>query len=526
MTARSERSSWRWSALMPTMLTLVIGGVFLSRSSIWTDEAATWANSRMPISAIFHYTLHTEDAVFLPYYLLMHAWMGISQQLWWLRLPSLLAAAATSGAVTLLMQRWAKPIWALLGGILLALNPLFLRWAIEARPYAIATLFAVLSTWALLTAVERGGRRNWALYGVFSLCMLLFHLLAILVLIAQAPAILVTKRRSAWIGQVLSLASVVIVISPLAVVAAGQTAQVSWIPPSTPGTFFMALAAVSGGHTPAIGVVACILVVLGTTIYRPTDGDEQLRTLLMVAWAVLPPVLLVALGFLHPTYVDRYLLVCVPGVAIIEAMAAERVWRLVVTRRSMALRSARSLGSQLRRPSPVASAKAGRWSLPTVVAVVVIAAIAVAPLWLARTSYSAIRQPYFYDDFRTAAAVLQSDLRGRDPNILVVDGVAGQGFAFYLHSPRLQDGLLQPSEIPFPKVTRAERSVPAPPGRAGIIWSSRSATGSDTDTGCANILAIGRNPLSNPSIEFEGRACRLSDLRYFGQVWVARARTS
>lgn len=89
--------------------------------------------------------------MFLPYYLFMHSWLGVSQFLWWMRLPSLLAGAATVAALVLLARRWLPLGWSVLAGFLLALNPLFAAWTIQARPYTAATLFAVLSMAALVS---------------------------------------------------------------------------------------------------------------------------------------------------------------------------------------------------------------------------------------------------------------------------------------------------------------------------------------------------------------------------------------
>jgi 4-amino-4-deoxy-L-arabinose transferase-like glycosyltransferase len=81
----------------------------------------------------------------------MHSWLGVSQFLWWMRLPSLLAGAATVAALVLLARRWLPLGWSVLAGFLLALNPLFAAWTIQARPYTAATLFAVLSMAALVS---------------------------------------------------------------------------------------------------------------------------------------------------------------------------------------------------------------------------------------------------------------------------------------------------------------------------------------------------------------------------------------
>jgi len=75
------------------------------RASLWTDEAATWVSSTQPVSNIIANSSHV-DVIFLPYYLFMHFWLGASQSLWWMRLPSLVTGAGAVAALGLLARRW------------------------------------------------------------------------------------------------------------------------------------------------------------------------------------------------------------------------------------------------------------------------------------------------------------------------------------------------------------------------------------------------------------------------------------
>ncbi len=510
--------SWarNWCVVVPTLVTALVGSASLARSSIWTDEAATWATARMPLSSIFDFTAHTRDAVFLPYYVLMHAWLLLGQQLWWIRLPSLLAAIATTWTLTSLVRRWFEPPWALLAGILLALNPLFVRWAVEARPYALATLFAALSTLALWGAVERGGRRRWLAYGAFSVLMLLFHLLGILVLGAHAVALVVGKRKSAWLGGAVTIAASVIVVAPLAVVAARQSAQVAWIPRPTLATFFTSLTDASGGHAAAFGLLAAVVAVLLAARRSPAGSTERFRVALVLAWALLPPVTLVAVSFVHPLYVDRYALVSVPAVAAVEAAAAEYLWRLVRAHTGVGARRPGSPAGV--HPGPVRDsafrARSARPGLTALAAVVIV----LAPAWLAHEAWRVARATYYVDDYRSAAATLHHDLATTDADVLVVNAESGQGFAFYASSTRWRDELLDPSPVSLTRIVYRRPFREAVLGRPGMIWS-RSQTAPRT---CPTVVVIGWHPMSDPRFDIGDRACRLRGVRYFGLVWVAR----
>ena len=263
-----------WAVIVPVAVTLVLGAVYIGRASLWTDEVVTWSSSTQTIPTIFANSAHI-DAMFLPYYLFMHFWFEVSWSAWWMRLPSLLAGAAAVAALVLLAQRWLPPVWSMLAGLLLALNPLFAFWTIEARPYSAVTLFAVLSTAALVAAVERGGTRLWVRYGVATLCMLLIDLIAGLLLVGQLVGIGVARRLSVWRYMILTLACVAIAATPLAVVSAGETGQISWIPPSTGGTFLSALLDISGGGLAELVVVLSIIIMVVCISCRPRAGPRR-----------------------------------------------------------------------------------------------------------------------------------------------------------------------------------------------------------------------------------------------------------
>lgn len=498
-----RRGAW-WATVVPTVVTLGVGGRYLGRSSIWTDEAATWRNARLPLGSMVHGTLHTQDAVLLPYYLCMHVWTALGTQAWVLRLPSLLAAAATTGLLTVLARRWLAPGWVLFAGLLLACNPLFVRWSIEARPYALATMFSVLCTGALLDAVERRRRRHWLLYGLWCVGMLLFHLFAVFVLCAQVLAVAVA-RRAALRPLVVTLVGVGVVTSPLAAVAAGQTAQVDWIPRATPGTFLSALTAIAGGHAPAGALALCALAVALAAGRAPARSARRLRALLVVAWAVVPAALLVATSFAHPLYVDRYLLVSVPGVALAEAMAARLLWERVRAWRAP--------------PRPALVGALG--------AVAVVTVVVGAPLWLARTSVRAVAAPYYYDDFRSASTALGHELAPGLDALVVVPAVAGQGFAYYSADAGLRDRLLHPVALAFPRLAAAGGAPVATEAAAGLVAAPRGAPARLGALSCADVLVVGRHPDAGtplPAFSLNGSACRLVGARTFGLVWVARAR--
>lgn len=112
----------------------------------------------------------------------------------WLRLPSLLAGVATVPLVYVLGLLTVGRRAALVGAGLFALSPLAIFYATEARAYALMTLLVVLSTIALLKAIETNDRRWWTALAVLDAGAMYAHYTAVFVLAAQAGWALWTQR--------------------------------------------------------------------------------------------------------------------------------------------------------------------------------------------------------------------------------------------------------------------------------------------------------------------------------------------
>ena len=207
-TGGSQRGG-RWPpgwlvVVLPALAELIVGGYRIGGPSLWRDEAATISGSQRPVFAIATMVQH-EDAVHGPYYLLMHlviAAGGISATT--LRLPSLIAMCLAVGLTAALGRRLAQasgmaaPQTAgLLAGLALAAVPLTTRYAQEARPYALTTLFAVLATYLLVRAVASPRWPWWVLYAAALVLTGLFSLASMLLVGAHLVSLLAARRTSA-----------------------------------------------------------------------------------------------------------------------------------------------------------------------------------------------------------------------------------------------------------------------------------------------------------------------------------------
>ncbi|WP_406078385.1 glycosyltransferase family 39 protein [Micromonospora sp. NBC_00858] len=332
--------------LPPALLTLAVTGTGLSSAQLWRDELATWsAATRSP--GDLARLAGTIDAATGPYYLLMHGWLAIvGDSTVALRAPAALAMAVAAGLLAVLGARLVDGRTGLFAGLLFAVLPSTSRYGQEARPYALATMLAVLATLLLVAALRRPGWPRWAGYAAAVAALGLTHLVALTLLAAHALVVLIAwwrgaatagvagtaaagvagtaaagvddardgdrPDRRAW-RWVVALLPAALLVGPLLVEAGTQRSrQLDWVDPARLDD----LTALPGG-------VAQSSVVGGLLVGLATLGAARLgrRALLPVSAVLLPVLLLFAAGTVVPLWVPRYLVFVVPFACLLTGAA-------------------------------------------------------------------------------------------------------------------------------------------------------------------------------------------------------------
>ncbi len=101
---------------------------------------------------------------------------------------------------------------------LVAVSPLHVIYAQEARQYSLFTVTILLSSIALLKAISRGKgretRQNWAIYAATISVSLYSHLLSILVLLGHSIYVLLCHRKRDFFNYLLALGAGIITLIP------------------------------------------------------------------------------------------------------------------------------------------------------------------------------------------------------------------------------------------------------------------------------------------------------------------------
>jgi len=323
-----------WLAAGPPLLTLALALWGITGPSYWRDEAATLAATGRPFGRMIAMLGHV-DAVHGAYYVLMWAVvrLGGTGELT-TRLPSALAMTAATAGVVAIGQRLAGRAAGLVAGLVFAVLPEVSWFAQDARSYAIVTALAVAASYLLLRVLDSGGQRRWLTAYAAGLVVLgLFNIFSLLLVPAHAVTVALTARRRrgepGWAagpgrGPLLARWAVAagaatVLVSPLIVAGWAQRQQIGWIRPAgLRGALTVRLLI---GPEP---LTVTTLLIATCAVAAAAAGPGRLRACwpprllsLALPWALLPATLLVAVSLVHPVWLFRYVLFCIPAVALL-----------------------------------------------------------------------------------------------------------------------------------------------------------------------------------------------------------------
>jgi mannosyltransferase len=180
----------------------------LADKAFWYDEILTWGRAKLPLGKLLIDSLKHKH--FPTYFFIVGPFASAAHNPeWMLRLPSVLFGAACVFLVTRLASD-ARGLWAgLVAGLLMALSPIDVAFAQDARPYALISCCVLVATWGLLQIAQnpkaaglpitqpgalRGG---WIAFALGTLVGLLVENDAIPFLLASNLAMIVIVLRAA-----------------------------------------------------------------------------------------------------------------------------------------------------------------------------------------------------------------------------------------------------------------------------------------------------------------------------------------
>ncbi len=337
---KTTRTGPAWLWLVPTAITFALMMWDIGTPAYDRDEAATLSAVQRPVGALFG-MLGKVDAVHGAYYVILVPLVRLfSTAELVTRLPSAVGMAAAAAAIFGLGQRLVSTRAGLAASLVFALVPSVSVYGQTARPYGLATGLAAIASYLLIRAIhaaESGQRIRWWLtaYGVCIGVLGYIHLFGLLILAAHLfPAVRTwwRNRRTKPAGRLTVgwrfavgwlIAAVVggAVVEPVIQLGSEQRgvsmawAKAPWL------SSVRGLVSLIG--TRPMADVAFLAVVCSVAVSAAL-GWSRLRAawpadliVLCLPWVVLPPAILIAASTITPLYVFRYVMFCVPAVALL-----------------------------------------------------------------------------------------------------------------------------------------------------------------------------------------------------------------
>jgi mannosyltransferase len=331
----------------------------------------------------------------------------ISESADMLRLPAALAGVAAVAATYWAGRELTTRRVALIAALLLAVNPMAVRYADFARPFSFVLLFSALSLALLARHLRTGARLPLAGYSVVLALAAYSNSLAPVLLVPIHLLLTAPAGRAALRRVELAIGGAVVLASPaiaLAVFETGRRNPLYWLTRPGPGRIasvveeFMIGRARDDVWTVRAAVIVAVLVT-GALIVAQLRWSRSSRSwpLPLFAWTFLPFVIALGISIVRPVFFGAYLIVALPGLCLLLAAGASR------------------LGTRL--------------------SIVLVSLLVLA--W--GTSAVAMSRPPHVNDYRSAAAYIATQRPQADP--LIIDPIPKlPGYGYYDPALRAPDG--------------------------------------------------------------------------------------
>ncbi|MDO8672438.1 MAG: glycosyltransferase family 39 protein, partial [Dehalococcoidia bacterium] len=301
----------------------------LDGQSLWWDEVLTAVIVREPFLAM----LDTAALYLHPpfYYIVLHWWTQVAGASdWATRFPSVVFGTALVPLLFVVGKRLSGVSLGLFAAIIGALSPFLVHYSQEARDYSLAVTLSLASIYFLVAAIERGGPRDWSIWGAVSVVSAYTEYLFLLVFAAEAMSVvafLILRRRRPSIHWLSAVLVVPVSLIPWLLYsrslsgAAGEIARgtdLGTLVRDTLVVFNLGTAVkVDDATVPALCMFA--MAIAGAFLHR-----NRLKAALFVApTLVLPLVALYLLSVGRRDYAVRYSLVAYPSYVLLLALGLD-----------------------------------------------------------------------------------------------------------------------------------------------------------------------------------------------------------
>jgi len=318
MPARSPGRELLFPVLLLAVLAVAAYTGFheIGRKPFWFDEGASLGMVRLPFDDFVRHAWdgRLNNQVF--YYLALRPWHLLGESEATLRAFSALCAVGAVAAISLLGRKLFGTAAGLTAGALLAVHWFSIRYAQEARAYALAALLACIAALLLARFLERGRRRDLAGWVLVSGLTFYAHFFGLFTIAAQTLSVLALGPRELNVRRMLlaGMAGVALLAAPILVFLAGAPPSLlRWIRPVSIELIVEEAGYLAGGGPELPLLYLVMFAVLLVRIFAEARPLQRWGNALALSWATFPLLAMAAASLWNPILLNRYLLMSVPA---------------------------------------------------------------------------------------------------------------------------------------------------------------------------------------------------------------------
>jgi mannosyltransferase len=327
---------WRLAVVAELVLGAILGSLFLGTHGLFLDESVSSTLATAPWHFFANTVSHREANMAL-YYLLLRGWVVFGHSEIALRSLSVIFAVGALWVLIMLARSLFGRRVALLAGLLLAVDPLYVQFAQDVRGYSLALLLVTASCFFFVRGVRQvdpPSRFCWTAYTAVTALAAYSNFWAALVPVGQALSLaFLPPGRIPWRRVLTSAVALVILLVPLGLlIRATDSAGVNWASGSSAGRLFTHIrSSVPHAVLDLLVLVVVVVAVVVVVLARRRPAIEALfarhwAVLFTLCWLVVPVAAVVMLSLVdRPLLVVRYLMVSLPAAILLVALVIGRV---------------------------------------------------------------------------------------------------------------------------------------------------------------------------------------------------------
>lgn len=331
ITISSKEKSWiseiNLSFVLGVFILPAIGAVLrfhqLGLKPLWFDEGMSLGCAQLSWhDSLF---LAIREPVQWPFYLALRFSLLFGNSEAFIRLPSTLSMIAAIPLLFIAARRLFGDIAALIATTLFVVNAEMVKYAQEARSYGLEVLLLILSLYLLMNLVERPTRRNQLVYVLICALAVYAHMYGALVIAAQGVSLFALPankfRPLRWLQ---TYAAIVLLTIPMWIfvvhIPARETYYMTPLSLQYAYYVFQHLCGNAGPWLVLLYSLLCAVSVIAVIVIFRSEGrsrDSWTRVLPLM-WTGLPILITLTATYLgKPSFGERYLLMCVPGLVLL-----------------------------------------------------------------------------------------------------------------------------------------------------------------------------------------------------------------